>query len=231
MRGNGMAWRDKRGYCGAGRDFRLSCIWIKASSLAPGQQEELAFSWQRDQFARFWHAPLACAIAEHQKAPVIVNIAFSVCKNKSRGNSHCPILEVASSKSYTAADTVAALGVGMFLSMLFMFFFFLGSLVMFLYLFRKIDNIAHALSDEHAQIRVLLRAMESRMDKMSHMEKISSILQEQMDGQEDRAGHDSLLHLSFEKPAQLNAPVDPGLDLNIEPQPWEMADQQNKPQA
>lgn len=138
---------------------------------------------------------------------------------------------MASSKSYTAADTVAALGVGMFLSMLFMFFFFLGSLVMFLYLFRKIDNIAHALSDEHAQIRVLLRAMESRMDKMSHMEKISSILQEQMDGQEDRAGHDSLLHLSFEKPAQLNAPVDPGLDLNIEPQPWEMADQQNKPQA
>lgn len=126
----------------------------------------------------------------------------------------------------------------MFFAMVFMFFFFLGSLALFLYLCKKLDTIAHSLSDEHAQMRVLLRAMESRLDKISHMEKVSAILQSQMEGnaedqekEDDKAGHDSLLHLSFERPQPLEGPVDPGLDLNMEPQAWELADPKGKDQA
>lgn len=122
--------------------------------------------------------------------------------------------------------------------MVFMFCFFLGSLALFLYLCRKIDAIAHSLSDEHAQMRVLLRAMESRLDKISHVEKISAILQSQTEGEEDaqkkedgKPGHDSLLQLSFERPQPLEGPVDPGLDLNMDPQTWELADTKAKNQA
>lgn len=125
----------------------------------------------------------------------------------------------------------------MFFAMVFMFCFFLGFLAMFLYLLKKLDTIARSLSDEHAQMRVLLRAMESRLDKLAHMEKVSAILQGQMEGNEEmhdkgdeRAGHDALLHLSFERPQPLDGHVDPGLDLNIEPQAWELADKQTKNQ-
>lgn len=115
----------------------------------------------------------------------------------------------------------------MFFAMLFMFCFFIGSMAMFLYLLWRLDGIAHILSDEHAQMRVLLRAMESRLDKISHVEKISAILQGQTeDAQEANAksAHDSLLHLSFEKPQDIKAPVDPGLDLNMDEQGWELPD-------
>ena len=120
----------------------------------------------------------------------------------------------------------------MFFAMVFMFCFFLGSLAMFLYLLRKLDTMARSLSDEHAQMRVLLRAMESRLDKLAHMEKISAILQGQTEASEetsekdDRPGHDALLHLSFERPQPLDGLVDPGLDLNLEPQTWEVPEKQ-----
>lgn len=83
-------------------------------------------------------------------------------------------------------------------------------------------------------MRVLLRAMEARLDKISHMEKVSAILQGQMgerqEQEDDKAGHDSLLHLSFEKPRPLEDPIDPGLDLNIEEPTWNLNLSQEKNQ-
>lgn len=124
----------------------------------------------------------------------------------------------------------------MFLQLVFMFCFFLGSMAMFYYLLKKLDALTQALSDEHAQMRVLLRAMESRLDKLSQMERLSALFQGKFppDGtlpgeasskaeKEEAPGHDPLLHLSFEQPPKLDEPIDPGLDLNLDPpKPWDL---------
>lgn len=120
----------------------------------------------------------------------------------------------------------------MFALMLFMFLFFLGFLVMFIYLLGKLNRQSKALSDEHAQLRVLLRAMESRLDKMAQMERLNAVLQGKLDSdailpgesanEDDSAGHDPLLHLSFEKPRNIAGDVDPGLSLDLEPGSWNL---------
>lgn len=127
-------------------------------------------------------------------------------------------------------------GAAMFMLMLFMFCFFLGFIAMFIYLLKKLDNMARTQSDENAQLRVMLRAMESRLDKLSQIGRINALLQGKFppdgglpgesnpDETEDSAGHDPLLHLSFEQPAPLADPIDPGLDLNMNPpKPWELS--------
>lgn len=129
----------------------------------------------------------------------------------------------------------------MFLLMLFMFFFFLGFVAMFMYLLRRLDNQTKTLADEHAQLRVLLRAMESRLDKLGQMERISSAYQSQLrDGEmaaaqkdtSDAAGRDPLLHLSFEKPRGIEGDVDPGLSLDLEPGGWDLStDESRRDQA
>lgn len=116
--------------------------------------------------------------------------------------------------------------------MLFMFCFFLGFVAMFMYLLRKLNRQTNMLSDEHAQMRVFLRAMESRLDKIAQMERLNAVLQGKLDpgailpgeseNLDEAANRDSLLNLSFEKPKNLDADVDPGLDLNLEPRNWDM---------
>lgn len=96
----------------------------------------------------------------------------------------------------------------MFAAMCFMFFFFLGFVVMFYYLLRKLDNQNQLLSDEHAQLRVLLRAMESRLDQMERIgtrdatnaaQPATGVFMADIE-ENGSAGHDPLLHLSFEEP-------------------------------
>lgn len=126
----------------------------------------------------------------------------------------------------------------MFLLMLFMFCFFIGFVAMFAYLLKRMDGQARSLADEHAQLRVLLRAIESRLEKIAQLEKLNSLRLGQIDpddlihsGNEETdgaAGHDPLLHLSFEKPQKLEGQVDPGLSLEIEPGPWDMAAARNQ---
>lgn len=111
----------------------------------------------------------------------------------------------------------------MFLLMLFMFFFFIGFVAMYAYLLRKLDAQNRAMNEEHAQMRVLLRAMESRLDKLGQAQRINAMLGGQtgpdsVDGEADDAtGNDSLLHLSFEKPHNLAEPINPGLSLDLDP--------------
>ena len=121
----------------------------------------------------------------------------------------------------------------MFVLMLFMFFFFVGFAAMFYYLLRRLDLQARFLSDEHAQMRVLLRALESRMDKMSTQpggrpafaEQPSprdefGVSVEDLDPRGGMAGHDSLLHLSFEEPQNPELALrDPALELKLDEPP------------
>lgn len=112
----------------------------------------------------------------------------------------------------------------MFALMLFMFFFFLGFVAMFFYTLKRLDEQTRSLSDEHAQLRVLLRALESRLDKMVQIEKINSLFQGQMEAgsamPENSSGHDPLLHLSFEHPQDIN--MGQKLDLKPAAKNWDL---------
>lgn len=89
----------------------------------------------------------------------------------------------------------------MFSLMLFMFLFLLAFLAMYYYLLKKIDNNYRQLSEEHAQLRVLLRALESRMDKLPGQDEASGEFPKPV-AEEDPAARDPLLHLSFEAASQ-----------------------------
>ena len=54
----------------------------------------------------------------------------------------------------------------MFSLMLFIFLCFLGMLAVQFYMLRSQERLNRALRDEHAQMRVLLRAMEARLDAL-----------------------------------------------------------------
>lgn len=121
----------------------------------------------------------------------------------------------------------------MFPLLLFMFCFFLGSIAMFFYSLKKRENQFRSLNDEHAQLRVLLRAMESRLDNIEkylgnnpELESSASCPEGVESGQEvaeemerKKQEHDPLLRLSFEAPDKMeNAQRDPNLELMLDPQ-------------
>lgn len=100
----------------------------------------------------------------------------------------------------------------MFSLMLFIFLCFLGMLAVQFYMLRSQERLNRALRDEHAQMRVLLRAMEARLDALGCPAETAV--------QATPAAQDPLLHLSFDAPAAKKAAprtpvVDPGLDLHM----------------
>lgn len=100
----------------------------------------------------------------------------------------------------------------MFSIMLFIFLCFFGILAVLFHMLRSQERLFRILRDEHAQMRVLLRAMESRLDALDGTEP-------QPTG--SLPAHDPLLRLSFEGPAANKADsgpaVDPALDLHFDP--------------
>lgn len=99
----------------------------------------------------------------------------------------------------------------------FMFFFLLSFIAMFFFFIRKQENFFRQLSDEHAQLRVLLRALECRLDHMSADNKAEGQGSPEGDSEAaESAGHDPLLHLSFEEPQTIDAEIDPALDINMD---------------
>lgn len=115
----------------------------------------------------------------------------------------------------------------MFSIMLFIFLCFFGILAVLYHMLRSQEKLCRSLREEHAQMRVLLRALESRLDGL------------EADGMTDAprattrsAAHlaprpaaqpaeDPLLRLSFDEPAaeQPASPtgIDPALDLHFDP--------------
>lgn len=120
----------------------------------------------------------------------------------------------------------------MFKLMLFMFCFFMGSIAMFIYVLRRMAEQTRTLSDEHAQLRVLMRAMESRLDKITHLEVINANYQRQMEADglipagmektDTSAGHDPLLHLSFEQPHHPEINMGQKLDFTPSDKSWDL---------
>lgn len=98
----------------------------------------------------------------------------------------------------------------MFSIMLFMFFFFIGLIAMLWLLLRRMDAHFHSLSEEHAQLRVILRALESRLNSSL---PDASDSKHKNDGQTGESGQDPLLHLSFDKPGDNPLPDEATLRL------------------
>lgn len=111
----------------------------------------------------------------------------------------------------------------MFSALLFMFFFFFGILAVLFYLLKRQEQAWQTLRDEHAQLRVLMRSLESRLEFLATVSLDPNLAQraEQTPEQGDKPGADPLLRLSFEEPesppAQGNAAHDPALELHFAP--------------
>ncbi len=101
--------------------------------------------------------------------------------------------------------------------MLFMFLCFLGMLGMFFYMLRNQEKMCQTLREEHAQTRLLLRALESRLERSVGCPAGQTPTSSQ-DGA-DAPRQDPLLGLSFDAPAPAPSTpaMDPGLDLHFDP--------------
>ena len=114
----------------------------------------------------------------------------------------------------------------MFSALLFMFFCFFGILAALFYMLRRQEQAWQLLRDEHAQLRVLLRALESRLEYLATVTldpeqarragvpggvNTSSAAPRDEDaaGPIGASGTDPLLRLSFEEP---ETPGEPGRD-------------------
>lgn len=121
----------------------------------------------------------------------------------------------------------------MFSLLLFMFCFFLGSIAMFFYSIKKRESQFRNLNEEHAQLRVLMRAMESRLDNIekylascpgivstaARQEGAEAGCEDASDMDHKNQENDPLLHLSFEDPDKIEGiKRDPNLELLLDPQ-------------
>ncbi|MBR4741322.1 MAG: hypothetical protein IK079_00270 [Desulfovibrio sp.] len=98
----------------------------------------------------------------------------------------------------------------MFSMMLFLFFGFLGITALLVYLLICQDRQSHVLRDEHAQLRVLLRSMESRVASLESLLCGKEGKKKRWDAEKE-----SLLSLDFSGPSETKAKTDPNLDLHL----------------
>ena len=113
----------------------------------------------------------------------------------------------------------------MFSIMLFIFLCFFGILAVLYHMLRSQEKLCKSLHEEHAQMRMMLRSLESRLDAM---DVAASAAAGSGNGATRLAprpapqpAEDPLLHLSFGDPAQSASPsapgVNPALDLHFDP--------------
>lgn len=109
----------------------------------------------------------------------------------------------------------------MFQIMLFIFFCFFGILAMFFYIQWRQEQIARTLKEENTQLRVLLRALESRLDYLAQICLSENGNNREIAGNDpktrgDLASTDPLLHLSFDEPGESpSSSRNSGLDINL----------------
>ncbi|MBD5608393.1 MAG: hypothetical protein HDQ93_06030 [Desulfovibrio sp.] len=90
----------------------------------------------------------------------------------------------------------------MFELMIFMILFFVGMVAVIWYLIVKIESATRQASEERAQLRVLLRAMESRMETISIAKSASETGENSTSAslETPRPSYDPLLRLNFDEP-------------------------------
>ena len=113
----------------------------------------------------------------------------------------------------------------MFSIMLFIFLCFFGILAVLYHMLRSQEKLCRALHEELAQMRVLLRSLESRLDALDMTEPADAEFSPRGAARlaprpAPQPAQDPLLHLSFDEPAQsvsVAPDVDPALDLHFDP--------------
>ena len=112
----------------------------------------------------------------------------------------------------------------MFSIMLFIFLCFFGILAVLYHMLRSQEKLCRSLHEEHVQMRVLLRSLESRLDGLDVTEQETAPSLQSAARLAARPApqpaEDPLLHLSFDEPApSVSAPpaIDPALDLHFDP--------------
>lgn len=109
--------------------------------------------------------------------------------------------------------------------MFFIFLCFLGISAMLYYVLRCQERTCRLLREDNAELRVLLRALESRMAHLEgDMPAPETPRASDLSGGVAAVEGDSLLHLSFDAPAQAAAPrrdsgMDPDLELHMDGDP------------
>ncbi len=98
--------------------------------------------------------------------------------------------------------------------MLFTFLGFLCVIALLLYFLYMQEKLFRTLRDEHAEMRLLLRAMEAKLRSPEGAQGAGR--PEGADA--DTIAHDAeaLLHLDFSTPLEAKKGADPGLDLHLE---------------
>ena len=116
----------------------------------------------------------------------------------------------------------------MFSIMLFIFLCFFGILAVLYHMLRSQEKLCRSLHEEHAQMRVMLRSLESRLDDLDVAAPAAAagngatrLAPRPASHAAAQPAEDPLLHLSFGDPAQSASPstpgVDPALDLHFDP--------------
>lgn len=117
----------------------------------------------------------------------------------------------------------------MFSIMLFIFLCFFGILAVLYHMLRSQEKLCKTLHEEHAQMRMLLRSLESRLDALdvaapaaaANGNGATRLAPRPASHAASQPAEDPLLHLSFDDPAQSASPttpgVDPALDLHFDP--------------
>ena len=116
----------------------------------------------------------------------------------------------------------------MFSIMLFIFLCFFGILAVLYHMLRSQEKLCQSLHEEHAQMRVMLRSLESRLDDLDVAAPAAAagngatrLAPRPASHAAAQPAEDPLLHLSFGDPAQSVSPstpgVDPALDLHFDP--------------
>ena len=116
----------------------------------------------------------------------------------------------------------------MFSIMLFIFLCFFGILAVLYHMLRSQEKLCKSLHEEHAQMRMMLRSLESRLDDLDVAAPAAAagngatrLAPRPASHAAAQPAEDPLLHLSFGDPAQSASPstpgVDPALDLHFDP--------------
>lgn len=103
----------------------------------------------------------------------------------------------------------------MFSFMLFIFLCFFGILAVLYHMLRSQEKLCKSLHEEHAQMRVLLRSLESRLDAMDVAEPVALAgkgAARLAPRPAPAPAEDPLLHLSFDEPAPGSSRATPGID-------------------
>ena len=112
--------------------------------------------------------------------------------------------------------------------MLFIFLCLFGVLAVLYHMLRSQEKLCKSLHEEHAQMRVMLRSLESRLDDLDVAAPAAAagngatrLAPRPASHAAAQPAEDPLLHLSFGDPAQSASPstpgVDPALDLHFDP--------------